>query len=174
MGLRDDINNINSTMISEAQKKRIEREQAKKQKLINEVIKKHFVLYFEDIYKKNSVNNATLFILKNRSDIIIKLDNKYKKMYNRHWTDSETDFIYNNYFKWMQQVKKDFETINKIEIKQQKELEKNKKQEQKQEQELEENYKKTKSNINTIILVILCIIFSPIIFLIALLIEAMK
>lgn len=170
MGLRDDINSINSTMISEAQKKRHEREQAKKQKLINEVIKKHFILYFEDIYKKNSVNNATLFILKNKSDIIIKLDNKYKKMYNRHWTDSETDYIYNNYFKWMQQAKKDFETINKIEIKQQKELEKNKKQEQEQEQE----YQKTKSNINTIILVILCIIFSPIIFLVALLFGAMK
>lgn len=172
MGLLTSVNNINNSILTDAQQKRKEKQEKELQKIRNSKIEKYFTIYFDNKFKNgDTIENNILYLLQNKSVIIYQLKNEYKAEYKRTWSQSENDYIKSNYFKWINQTKKEYEIINKIQLKKEQEYQK---QMVSLEQTERQKYEIIKHFINVIILIFLGIVFFPIIFILALILGFIK
>jgi hypothetical protein len=146
MGLIDSVNKVNNSLVSEAAQKRAEKEQRQVQIVRNNLIKDLFIEYFKFYYERNNdINNVTLKLIKDKKMIIGILKDNYKNKYDVTLKKFDIRYMNDNYIKWINEAKKEYEIIAKIKLQQQKEAEKQQKEllkiikEQEKQQKIKDN-----------------------------------
>lgn len=140
MGLLNELNAINRTL--EDHQKQLTKTQLKElDKLKKQRIKKIFLEQFEEAFAKTSskkdIEILTTNLLKNKVQNILFVKNCYLDLYKQKFLKSDIDYIDQYYFKWIQDVSKEYLYIYKLEEREQKEEER---QEQIKQKALEQEY----------------------------------
>ena len=145
MSLHNDINNLTKTFENKqtnAEKKELKKARYQKIKIL---ISEKFGELYSNIENFEDLQELTKNLIKNKNENIDILKKEYFDLYNVNLTILDLKFIEENYIKWMDESKKDFELIHKIETQQQKELEKIQvKQQREEEKKFEKEYKRQK------------------------------
>lgn len=176
MSLHVDLKNLSNTIENNQNITRKEQSEKIRYSNIEEIALENFSDLFSYIKNYKDLQELTKNLIINKNKNILTLSEFYFDKYNQKLTKANINYIAKNYIKWMNEAKKDFIIINKIEKEQQKEEERQFEKEYKRQRELEKtqvkqaqiDLKKRQETFKSILqlIQIICIVaLSPLIFL---------